>query len=162
MAVWRDVLRDSGLPTMAKVTGYVLNTYMSAGGYAFPSVETLARGASVSDRTVHKSIAQLEAAGFLLVERSRNRGGNRYQAVLPGTANELRRSEWRNGEPHARNGEPPSGESVEDAESSATRPADADAPHAIKEFCLDCAAIFTTADVNASRCPDCAEKAAAA
>jgi hypothetical protein len=167
--VWRDALRDSELPAMTKLIGHTLSSYLNGRGSAFPSMDTLAAGASVSDRTAHKAIAELEAAGFLIVERSRNRGGNRYQILLPETANELRHSEWgngerrvRNGERHAQNGERRSGESVESAESGdALRSADASAAVAITETCLHCGIEFSTTveEAEAFCSTDCTEAA---
>jgi Helix-turn-helix domain len=93
-AVWRDALRDSSLDNTAKAVGFVLSTFANASGYAYPSRETLARGASLGLRTVDAAISSLEAAGFVLIERSRGRSSHRYTLTLPATAQELRRSEW--------------------------------------------------------------------
>jgi hypothetical protein len=127
-AVWRDAVRDSQLDRTAKLVALVLSTYFNARAVAWPSRGTLARGASVSDRAVDSALARLEHAGFLLIERTT--GGrqitNRYLALLPETANELRRSEWEraNGATQtakrsALNSEHPSQESAESAESGA-------------------------------------------
>ena len=82
-AVWRDALRDSDLGRAAKAVGFVLSTYLNAQGRAFPSLETLADGASVSRRTAWAAIARLEQDGFLSVTRSRGRTSHRYLATLP-------------------------------------------------------------------------------
>lgn len=54
------------------------------GGDAWPSVPTLARKTGVSERSVQRGIARLEAGGHLLVERGKGKGGtNRYKVVMP-------------------------------------------------------------------------------
>lgn len=84
-AAWRDALRDSPLDKSAKLVGLVLSTFLNGKGRAFPSLETLADGASVSRRTVWAAIARLELHGFLSVTRSRGRQSHRYLATLPVT-----------------------------------------------------------------------------
>ena len=104
-AVWRDTLRDSVLDATAKLVGFVLSTYMDARGFAFPSKETLARGSSlgVGKRSVDGAVDRLEEAGFLNLERSLGRHSIRYQATLPPTAQEMRRSEWATSQQEASN-----------------------------------------------------------
>jgi hypothetical protein len=138
VGVWRDAVRDSGLDSAAKLVAHTLSTYMNGGGRAFPAQTTIAAGCSYSDRAVQGAIYRIERAGFLSIERSRSRRGHRYTATLPLTANEVRHSEWEtanevrssaeltanettsNGEPHARNGERGSDESVESVSESVT------------------------------------------
>lgn len=55
------------------------------GGSIRPSIDLLAAEASLSPRTVHKGLAELRDAGFLIVERQ---GGGRhrptlYRAIIP-------------------------------------------------------------------------------
>ena len=165
-AVWRDAVRDSSLDSMAKLVALVLSTFMSGHGRAWPSRDTLAAGASVCDRTVDAALSRLEQSGFLVVERSKggNAKTNRYQAVLPETANELRRSEWAtaklptpNGEADDANGERASPESLESVESrtSARGRRGRAAQHALVENCQGCGARFETTDEDAVRCPSC-------
>src|SRR5262245_44913042 len=120
LAVWRDAVRDSGLDRTAKLVAFVLSTYMNRHGDAYPSQATLAAGASLTDTAVRAPIQRIEAAGFLKVERSKGRTAHGYTAILPPTANALRRSEWAtangttaNPERDALNGERRSHESIE-------------------------------------------------
>jgi helix-turn-helix protein len=92
--VWRDCIRDSKLPATARLVAHTISTYMDGSGRAFPSRKTIAEGASLSDRAVDDNLSRLEAGGFLAVTRTKGRRSNRYEALLPPTANELRRSEW--------------------------------------------------------------------
>ena len=102
-AVWRDVVRDSALTWRGKVVGLVLSTYMNKHGHAFPSRDTIAAGGSVGVRTVDRALAELEVAGLLSVRRSKGRRANRYQAMLPATASDVRGWEWANSAPQASN-----------------------------------------------------------
>lgn len=126
LAVWRDVVRDSDLGYAAKLVGLVLSTYMDARGRAWPSRETLARGASRSLRLVHDAIGELEGAGYVEIERSRGRSSHTYRATLPATVQGVHRSEWAtvqtvhpNGADCASNGAQSAPESAESAESGA-------------------------------------------
>src|SRR5579871_5297132 len=84
LAPWRDALRDSDLDVRTKCVGHTIATYWNGRGLAaFPSKRTLARGAGVSERFVFKAIGELEARGFLHVDRSKGRSSNRYDATLP-------------------------------------------------------------------------------
>jgi hypothetical protein len=145
VAVWRDTLRDSKLDRTAKLVGLTLSTYMDRQGLAWPSQDTIAAGASLSDRAVCLATERLESAGFLEVERSRGRSSHRYAATLPPTANALRRSEWANSERHApnserrsSNGERRSPESGESAESGALARSAAVNGAAASAFCVEC------------------------
>jgi hypothetical protein len=73
-------VRDSDLPSTAKLVAFVLSTYMDRNGHAWPSKETIAAGASLSRRAVDPAIDRLEGTGLIQVERSRSRRGNRYRA----------------------------------------------------------------------------------
>jgi hypothetical protein len=135
--IWRDAVRDSDLDSVAKCVAHTLATWLNGYGTAYPSRETIARGASLSVRSVERALVRLEDAGFLEIERSRGRSSHRYTIVMASTASEIRRSEWltanesrrsdhANGEPQSSNSEPqsPNGvrrspKSAESAESSA-------------------------------------------
>ena len=93
VAVWRNAIRDSGADSCTKLTALTLSTYMSANGDAFPAIETIAEGASLSPRTVGKRITVLETSGYLHVRRSRGHGSHRYQATLPGTPKQVHGSQ---------------------------------------------------------------------
>ena len=89
--VWRNALRDSEVDQTAKLLGFVLSTYLTSEGLAghngrpAPSRETLARGVGVSIRTVDRRLDDLEAAGFLDIERAvgGQRKTNTYTATIP-------------------------------------------------------------------------------
>ena len=95
VASWRDAVRDSELSSTAKTVAWCLATYLNGEGTAFPSRHTLARGCSLSDRTVDAALVRLEAAGFLDVRRTAGgnprTGTNTYAVRLP-AAKELRGS----------------------------------------------------------------------
>src|SRR5690349_10664891 len=99
IGVWRDIVRDSTLSWRAKLTAYVLSTYMDSNGRAYPSIATLAAGASIGKKSIDKALPELEAAGFLKIDHGRNRRGNIYLAQLPETAHHARSSEWKNSAP---------------------------------------------------------------
>jgi hypothetical protein len=96
--IWRDTVRDSDLDKTAKLVAFVLSTYIDSDGRAFPSQDTLAAGASLSDRAVAMATERLERAGFLIIERSRGLRSHRYIVALPTTPNDVRRSERANPE----------------------------------------------------------------
>jgi DNA-binding transcriptional MocR family regulator len=78
---WRHAIRDSGLPASTKLVGFVLDTYMSADGVAWPARRTLAADCGIGLRTVDRAITHLRAAGLLTVRKGRGRGlVNFYQA----------------------------------------------------------------------------------
>jgi hypothetical protein len=81
--VWRDAVRDSDLDATAKLVAYTLSTFMNGAGTCWPSKGLLAVRCGRSVRTVDRAIERLEAAGFLVVGRTRGRTSNRYEAVLP-------------------------------------------------------------------------------
>jgi DNA-binding transcriptional regulator YhcF (GntR family) len=67
LAVWRDAVRDSDMSWRAKIVAHTITTYMNVEGAAFPSRATIARGASISLRTVDAGLQELEKRGFLSV-----------------------------------------------------------------------------------------------
>jgi len=131
LAVWRDAVRDSSLSTTCKSVAWCLSTYMDARGVAWPSRGLLARGSSLGAglRSVDRALRELEAAGFVTIERSRGRSSHRYLAGIPATAHEMRRSEWataRQATPNRANGASNRAanapESIESVESRAGAP----------------------------------------
>ena len=82
--VWREALRDGDVSSRGKVVGLVLATYFNRDcvGFAYPSLATLAQGASVSERTAGKAIDDLHAAGFVDVSRSIGRSSHRASPLL--------------------------------------------------------------------------------
>ena len=114
--VWRNALRDSALPSKAKLVGFVLSTYMDRLGLTYRgsrsprATNPRPDGCSVSLRTVDGALADLELAGFLEIDppktqrtvngrtvfarRGGNAGPNVYLATIPADADELVRREW--------------------------------------------------------------------
>ena len=81
---WRKALRDSDATLIEKAVGHVLACYMSTDGACFPSISTIARGASCSKRTVDHALTGLERRGLLRIEHGGGlRHPNRYFALLP-------------------------------------------------------------------------------
>lgn len=81
-AHWRNAIRDSDLDRTTKLVAYVLSTYMSRAGEAFPSKGTLAAGAGLGNRrSVDVAVDKLEASGFVTIVRSRGRRSFRYCAA---------------------------------------------------------------------------------
>ena len=85
VASWRDAVRDSELDRTAKLVAFVLSTYMDGDGRAYPSMATLAEGASLglNRATTRAAVARLESARFLDLFRSRGRGSHHYAATFP-------------------------------------------------------------------------------
>lgn len=145
--VWREALAESRLDRTAKLVGLVISLHMNANGSGFPGRQRIASWCSLSDRAVDGAVRRLEAAGFLWVERSKGRKSNRYHALLPPTANEVRRLEWAtaklatlNREARAPNGE---GHSPEVVELGSTSPTDGVSsertpPLVPLDDCIDC------------------------
>jgi hypothetical protein len=176
-AVWRDAVRDSELGSTTKLVGFVLSTYLNGSGLARhpgPGRQTLARGCSLTDRAVDEHLRLLEAAGYLQVEwskggRSRTHG---FTAVLPETANEVRRSEWGKGRTSrperanvaTRNGERRSPESGFKAKEKtgglAAAAANGRAAPLIDDDCMDCGERRPVAEYPDGRvlCEQCAPR----
>jgi hypothetical protein len=85
---WRRAVRDSALSSSAKNVAQTLTTWMDSRGKCWPGYETIAAGCSFSRRTVIGAMREIEAAGFLTINRTKGRRSNVYQAVLP-TVNPL-------------------------------------------------------------------------
>ena len=75
VAVWRDAIRDDpDLSTTATSVGWCLATYLnSRTGFGWPSVVLLAAGSKWSARTAGRAVNELEAKGYLEIDRSKGR-----------------------------------------------------------------------------------------
>lgn len=77
------------IPPTPKLVLVVIADYADDKGYAFPGVETIARRASISERTLTRVLADLEANGFIERERRHLANGNRtsdgYHLLPEGT-----------------------------------------------------------------------------
>lgn len=88
--VWNEAVRGSDMPTTRKAVLWCLATYMNARGReAWPSVTTLARGASLSERATRRHLKAAVRDGWLARwrgEYSRGRGSAPYEyaALVPG------------------------------------------------------------------------------
>lgn len=83
---WRRALRDYA-PNNVLLTMYTIGTYMDRSGIAWPSQQTIAKGARASVRTVQRHIATAHRAGWLGIELAGHGGkGWRhyvYRAAVP-------------------------------------------------------------------------------
>jgi hypothetical protein len=96
---WREAIRDSdSLSANAKLIAYTISGYMHVDGAgAYPSLDTIAARAPKSRKRVIAAINELEAAGYLRVERGGGRRHpNRYLACFP-QAEESNDEPWRSG-----------------------------------------------------------------
>ena len=95
--IWREVIRDSDLDKMSKLVAHTHSTHLDAQGTHYTSRDTLAREASVSDRTVDAANKTLLAGGFLYFPPG-DRGGrsktHTYAAQIPSTASPIHAAEW--------------------------------------------------------------------
>ncbi|MEP4769615.1 MAG: helix-turn-helix domain-containing protein [Roseibium sp.] len=83
-ASWISKLsRDQRLSSNERIVGIVLCDYFNTrSSLAWPTIETLQNAAGVSKRTVIRATKQLEACGYVSIERARGRGqNNRYRFV---------------------------------------------------------------------------------
>jgi hypothetical protein len=88
---WRARICDddsSPFSSTERLVALVLSLHMSErGDSCFPGIPRLARECNLGRRTIQRSIAGLERAGYLVVERPakvRGKGApNRYRAVVP-------------------------------------------------------------------------------
>ena len=97
---WRDAIRKAQVSTGAKCLCYSIANYLNdAGGYAFPSVETLQKDMQCGNKSVAQWVKEAVDAGLLRIQRMHNdRGwvyGTHYHpafpeyATLPNEANNL-------------------------------------------------------------------------
>jgi len=87
---WRSAVTDSDLSLTTKAILLVISTYMDDHGEgAFPSMETIARKASASKRSVVTHVRIAQEAGFLKVSRHGFSGQrwarNEYRIAFPDT-----------------------------------------------------------------------------
>lgn len=88
---WRSAIAspECALSSTARLVALTLSLHMNErGASCFPSVATLAKETGLSDRSVQKSIALLEADGWLEVKqggspRGGRRAANTYRAAFP-------------------------------------------------------------------------------
>jgi hypothetical protein len=82
---WLRALRDSELPSSAKLVALMLSTHMAGDGSScFPSVPTLAMETSLSERCVQKHVRLLCSTGWLTVHTGGGRARpNRYLPSTP-------------------------------------------------------------------------------
>lgn len=82
--LWRQAICAAEMDTTAKLIAHTLSAHMNAAGDTFVGKETLRREAGfTSTRTVDLAIQRLEAAGFLLIVRSKGGHPNHYLATTP-------------------------------------------------------------------------------
>jgi hypothetical protein len=83
---WRKAVRDTPdrrVDSSCMAVAIVLDTYANKEGFCWPSRATIAAGAKLTDKPVDQAIRRLEAAGFLVVSRSRGRTSNTYRLTFP-------------------------------------------------------------------------------
>ena len=74
---WRNAIRKSSLPPLAKLCCYVLADYMSdAGKGCFPSIVTLMKDTGLSNTSIAKHLRLAVEAGLLVKHRFRDRAGH--------------------------------------------------------------------------------------
>lgn len=76
------VLGVEGVTTAEKLVLIILADYADDNGVCWPSMETIARKALVTERGARGIIRRLESAGYLETEVSKGRASSRYR-VLP-------------------------------------------------------------------------------
>jgi DNA-binding MarR family transcriptional regulator len=83
---WRAAIasRESGLSPTCRLVALALSLHMSEkGDSCFPSVSTQAGETGLSERSVYRSIAELEERGWLVRDSGGGRQSNHYVAVIP-------------------------------------------------------------------------------
>jgi Helix-turn-helix domain len=102
---WVAAVRDSDLPSTAKLVAWALGSFMNAEGECYPKRETIARAAGLHPTTVKRTLSELARRGWV----SRCQGGGRghpsdFRAEIPGvhdtplSANGERRTQKRGAE----------------------------------------------------------------
>jgi len=90
---WRCALRDHGrhdLDRSIVATLMILSTYMDDDGFCYPSLETIADGAQVNEKTVRRHLKKAFALGWLhqrqvkAPKRGKGWRRNEYRACVPG------------------------------------------------------------------------------
>ena len=85
--MWARAVRAAeGLAPAAKLVAWALSEqFADANGQAWPRKQVIADAIDLSPDSVKRGIKQLEAAGFLVVERAAGRGrASTYQLAMPG------------------------------------------------------------------------------
>lgn len=77
------VIRDRTLSVNAKVVYSVLTTYANTGGKraCFPKIETIARDANLSQRSVKYALKDLRERGYIECRQRRSTGGNQQSSI---------------------------------------------------------------------------------
>lgn len=81
---WLRAVRDSTLSPAAKLTAFVLATYMR-NGTCWPARRRIAAGIGKSERTVTRALGELERAGVIKVEHRMNSSSIYEMAQAPDT-----------------------------------------------------------------------------
>ena len=81
--LWLRAVGATDLDPRRKAVAWAIGSYMNTEASCWPSEATIAVAASVSERTVQRSIPMIEATGLLVVSRERNRRGNKYIGAIP-------------------------------------------------------------------------------
>jgi hypothetical protein len=85
--LWALNLTDEGLTTFTRLLLVILAKYADHDGKCFPTLARLARELRTSKRSVQRAISDLEAAGFVAVERGTGRGhSSEYQLQMTRTS----------------------------------------------------------------------------
>lgn len=86
---WRSAILDSKLGPTARFVALVISLHMNErGGSAFPKGATIAKESGLNERTVWRSIGDLQDQGWITVE-TRPGTSNLYRATIPtGTVSE--------------------------------------------------------------------------
>lgn len=81
---WRIAVRESGLPSTARLACFVLSTYMNSDGECWPAIATIAAGCGLGKRAVQYALGEAEAYGLL--EKTEQAGmANVYRASFGGS-----------------------------------------------------------------------------
>lgn len=67
---------DAGLSAKAKYVYCLLAKFANREGYCWPSLQTLAKKGSVARTTLYKPLIELEASGWIVVERRKSQCGD--------------------------------------------------------------------------------------
>ena len=89
---WEQAMRDSDLESSTKLVLFVLNSYMNPEQpYCFPSIETIAKASSFSERSVVRHLDKAVNSQFIVKSKRRKDGqdwaNNRYHLCFPDGTN---------------------------------------------------------------------------
>jgi len=96
---------DQELPPTPKLVLLVLADHADDKGFCFPGVDTIARRASVSERTLTRVLASLEENGYIARSRRHLSNGNRTSDGYLLTPDKA--TEWRVDQPPSETDQPP-------------------------------------------------------